>query len=204
MSSLICSFNAKCLSLSLSLLLLLLLQLCHLVAVAHPDRITHLPGQPHVKFHHFSGYVSLDEKNQRALFYYFVEAESDELSKPLVLWLNGGPGCSSIGVGAFSENGPFRPKGEGLVRNKFSWNKGTLYCCLGPAEPLALIPLVRPECDKGASNHQGVPLLLGYGKSGKQQKQTYCTWKLQLELDSLTLLILPLMMVSMTRLQASI
>lgn len=36
-----------------------------------------------------------------------------------------GPGCSSLGVGAFSENGPFRPKGEGLVRNQFSWNRGT-------------------------------------------------------------------------------
>jgi len=36
-----------------------------------------------------------------------------------------GPGCSSLGVGAFLENEPFRPKGEGLVRNQFSWKKGT-------------------------------------------------------------------------------
>jgi hypothetical protein len=35
-----------------------------------------------------------------------------------------GPGCSSVGVGAFSENGPFRPNGNGLVRNEYSWNKG--------------------------------------------------------------------------------
>lgn len=33
-----------------------------------------------------------------------------------------GPGCSSLGVGAFSENGPFRPDGELLVRNEHSWN----------------------------------------------------------------------------------
>lgn len=110
---------------------LLLLQLCHL-AVAHPSShshhhlhrmITQLPSQPHVEFHQFSGYVTIDEKNQRALFFYFAEAEKDAVSKPLVLWLNGGPGCSSLGVGAFSENGPFRPKGENLVRNQFSWNK---------------------------------------------------------------------------------
>ncbi|KAL4565556.1 hypothetical protein LXL04_029656 [Taraxacum kok-saghyz] len=37
-------------------------------------------------------------------FYYFVEAQIDPVSKSLVLWLNGGPGCSSLGVGAFSEN----------------------------------------------------------------------------------------------------
>jgi Serine carboxypeptidase len=36
-----------------------------------------------------------------------------------------GPGCSSLGVGAFSENGPFRPSGQNLVRNEYSWNKGT-------------------------------------------------------------------------------
>ncbi|XP_059656540.1 serine carboxypeptidase-like 45 isoform X2 [Cornus florida] len=87
------------------------------------DKITQLPGQPQVSFQQFSGYVTVDEKKQRALFYYFVEAEIDPDSKPLVLWLNGGPGCSSLGVGAFSENGPFRPSGEVLVRNEYSWNR---------------------------------------------------------------------------------
>ncbi|KAL5717465.1 Serine carboxypeptidase-like 45 [Ranunculus cassubicifolius] len=86
------------------------------------DRITELPGQPQVSFQQFSGYVTVDEKKQKALFYYFVEAEIEPASKPLVLWLNGGPGCSSLGVGAFSENGPFRPSGEVLVRNVHSWN----------------------------------------------------------------------------------
>jgi hypothetical protein len=38
--------------------------------------------------------------------------------------VNVGPGCSSVGVGAFSENGPFRPSGNALVRNEYSWNKG--------------------------------------------------------------------------------
>ncbi|KAK4374661.1 hypothetical protein RND71_005338 [Anisodus tanguticus] len=92
-------------------------------AFTHPDKITLLPGQPQVGFQQFSGYVSVDDKQQRALFYYFVEAEIDPASKPLVLWLNGGPGCSSVGVGAFSENGPFRPRGQVLVRNEHSWNK---------------------------------------------------------------------------------
>ncbi|MQL79531.1 hypothetical protein Taro_011975, partial [Colocasia esculenta] len=88
-----------------------------------PDKITQLPGQPPVSFQQFSGYITVDEKRGRALFYYLVEAEADPLSKPLVLWLNGGPGCSSVGVGAFSENGPFRPSGQMLVKNEYSWNK---------------------------------------------------------------------------------
>ncbi|XP_052184547.1 serine carboxypeptidase-like 45 [Diospyros lotus] len=87
------------------------------------DKIVRLPGQPQVCFQHYSGYVTVDEKNPKALFYYFVEAETDPASKPLVLWLNGGPGCSSLGVGAFSENGPFRPSGKVLVKNEYSWNR---------------------------------------------------------------------------------
>lgn len=39
-------------------------------------------------------------------------------------FLLAGPGCSSLGVGAFSENGPFRPNGQVLLRNEYSWNRG--------------------------------------------------------------------------------
>jgi len=42
----------------------------------------------------------------------------------MLVHVNVGPGCSSVGVGAFSENGPFRPSGNVLVRNEYSWNKG--------------------------------------------------------------------------------
>ncbi|GMY19410.1 serine carboxypeptidase-like 45, partial [Fagus crenata] len=87
------------------------------------DKIISLPGQPQVSFQQFAGYIFVDEKQERALFYYFVEAETQPASKPLVLWLNGGPGCSSIGEGAFVEHGPFRPSGDILVKNEYSWNK---------------------------------------------------------------------------------
>ena len=59
----------------------------------HPnlvDKITNLPGQPQVNFQQYAGYVTVDHKKHKSLFYYFVEAESDPASKPLVLWLNGG------------------------------------------------------------------------------------------------------------------
>uniref|UniRef100_A0A9I9CX07 Carboxypeptidase n=1 Tax=Cucumis melo TaxID=3656 RepID=A0A9I9CX07_CUCME len=89
------------------------------------DRILRLPGQPSsstVSFQQFSGYITVDDYQSRALFYYFVEAYTDPSSKPLLLWLDGGPGCSSLGVGAFVEHGPFRPKGDVLIQNHFSWN----------------------------------------------------------------------------------
>ncbi|GFZ09332.1 serine carboxypeptidase-like 46 [Actinidia rufa] len=84
----------------------------------------------YVNFQQFAGYIRVDEKQDRSLFYYFVEAETNPSSKPLVLWLNGGPGCSSIGAGAFCEHGPFKPSGQILVKNDFSWNKGTGLCLL--------------------------------------------------------------------------
>ncbi|CAN0909420.1 Serine carboxypeptidase-like 45 [Linum grandiflorum] len=88
------------------------------------DKIVKLPGQPEVSFQQYAGYVTVDETQQRKLFYYFAEAQTDSASKPLVLWLNGGPGCSSVGAGAFSEHGPFKPNASGvLINNDYSWNK---------------------------------------------------------------------------------
>ncbi|XP_016457465.1 serine carboxypeptidase-like 25 isoform X2 [Nicotiana tabacum] len=89
------------------------------------DRIISLPGQPKVSFQQYSGYVTVNQIVGRALFYWLTEAENEPLSKPLVLWLNGGPGCSSVAYGASEEIGPFRinKTSSGLYVNKFSWNK---------------------------------------------------------------------------------
>ncbi|KAB1206299.1 Serine carboxypeptidase-like 35 [Morella rubra] len=89
------------------------------------DRVTDLPGQPAVTFRHYAGYVKLRPQDQKALFYWFFEAQEAPSLKPLVLWLNGGPGCSSIAYGAAQELGPFLVgnKGTQLHLNKFSWNE---------------------------------------------------------------------------------
>lgn len=70
-----------------------LVQTCFLpkgLASSKDDKITALPGQPPVKFNQYSGYITVDIDKQKSLFYYFVEAETDPQTKPLVLWLNGG------------------------------------------------------------------------------------------------------------------
>ncbi|KAI3444031.1 hypothetical protein Pfo_000696 [Paulownia fortunei] len=89
------------------------------------DRISMLPGQPPVKFSQFSGYVTVNEEQGRALFYWLTEATNNADRKPLVLWLNGGPGCSSVAYGASEEIGPFRinKTGSSLYLNKYSWNR---------------------------------------------------------------------------------
>jgi serine carboxypeptidase-like clade 2 len=52
--------------------------------------VTNLPGQPDVNFKHYAGYVTVNEQNGRALFYWFYEATTHPDEKALVLWLNGG------------------------------------------------------------------------------------------------------------------
>ncbi|KAL6562149.1 Serine carboxypeptidase-like 31 [Orobanche gracilis] len=87
--------------------------------------VKNLPGQPAVvNFRHYAGYITVNKKMGRALFYWFYEATSHADDKPLVLWLNGGPGCSSVGYGATQEIGPFqmRANGRSLNSNAFSWN----------------------------------------------------------------------------------
>ena len=64
---------------------------------------------------------------------------------PLALWMNGGPGSSSIAYGFWTEHGPFRLKSDGngsYVHDlyEYSWNRhaNVLYievrpplCCCG-------------------------------------------------------------------------
>ncbi|KAF3334533.1 serine carboxypeptidase-like 33 [Carex littledalei] len=90
------------------------------------DRVNSLPGQPKTpEISQFSGYITVNEAKGRALFYWFFEAQTQPNEKPLLLWLNGGPGCSSIGYGAASELGPLRVKtnGTGLAFNTYAWNQ---------------------------------------------------------------------------------
>ncbi|KAL8481249.1 hypothetical protein ACS0TY_027684 [Phlomoides rotata] len=90
------------------------------------DRVIKLPGQPTTpNLSQFSGFITVNEAHGRALFYWFFESLSQPTQKPLLLWLNGGPGCSSIGYGAAVELGPLRvgKNGAFLEFNQHSWNK---------------------------------------------------------------------------------
>lgn len=93
-------------------------------AEAEADRVTTLPGWDDLDIGLYAGYVTVDELAGRALYYAFVEAKENASAAPVLLWLNGGPGCSSIGGGFMSELGPFYPDGATgkLVANPHSWH----------------------------------------------------------------------------------
>eukprot|EP01041_Mallomonas_annulata_P004032 gene4032-8027_t len=69
------------------------------------DEIIQLPGwKGHLPSKQFSGYLNPTEASH--LHYWFVEAEKSPRTAPVVVWFNGGPGCSSMD-GFFYEHGPF-------------------------------------------------------------------------------------------------
>ncbi|XP_072135367.1 lysosomal protective protein-like [Mobula birostris] len=102
-----------------------LLLLCASGALGQPsqDEILSLPGlSTKINFRQWSGY--LDASAGTHLHYWFVTSQRDPTTDPVVLWLNGGPGCSSLD-GFLSENGPLHvdDNGQTLYINEYSWNK---------------------------------------------------------------------------------
>ncbi|KAI6127217.1 peptidase S10 serine carboxypeptidase [Pisolithus sp. B1] len=69
----------------------------------------------------YSGY--LDVTNDKHLFFWFFESCNILESAPLLLWLNGGLGCSSS-TGLFFELGPcsISDRGFNTTYNSYSWN----------------------------------------------------------------------------------
>jgi len=115
--------------LSPSLLSLLLLPLA--TAAPAGDEVTSLPNAPPLLTKHYSGY--LPASSTKNLHYYFVESESNPSTDPVLIWMNGGPGCSSLD-GFLYEHGPFRVSMDSnnepiLTRfeNTWSQNANTLY-----------------------------------------------------------------------------
>ncbi|KAH6689759.1 Alpha/Beta hydrolase protein [Plectosphaerella plurivora] len=65
-----------------------------------------------------------DEKDStKHLFFWFAESRNDPDQDPLILWMSGGPGASSVGFGLFQELGPCQMTGPGTAEaNKYAWN----------------------------------------------------------------------------------
>jgi cathepsin A (carboxypeptidase C) len=119
------------------------------------DLVEELPyfGRPPTT--HFSGYLNATsgchpDNGVCYLHYWLAMAEDDASNRPVVLWLNGGPGSSSL-LGFLQENGPLLINATGgLHVNPWSWTK--------------LVNLVAVES----------PVGVGYSYCGRQKEGKAC------------------------------
>ncbi|KAH0895572.1 hypothetical protein HID58_045140 [Brassica napus] len=116
-----------------------------LILVDASLHVKYLPGlEGPLPFELETGYVSVGESGDVELFYYFVKSERNPDKDPLMIWLTGGPGCSSI-CGFLFANGPLAFKGNEyngtlppLELTSFSWTKARDY---GLWTTLSLYPI---------------------------------------------------------------
>jgi serine carboxypeptidase-like clade 4 len=90
-----------------------------LTAVVHA---AHGWGKENVTQH--SGFVTVNTQvdNGGHIFYWLFESRNNPSTDPLVLWMTGGPGCSSE-LAIFFEQGPYRFNANGdVVSNAYAWN----------------------------------------------------------------------------------
>ncbi|MBA0634293.1 hypothetical protein Gotri_011068 [Gossypium trilobum] len=73
---------------------------------------------------HHAGYYKLPNSHDARMFYFFFESRNSK-KDPVVIWLTGGPGCSSE-LALFYENGPFTiADNMSLVWNDYGWDKAS-------------------------------------------------------------------------------
>merc|ERR1712079_903955 len=89
---------------------------------------------PNVQQH--SGYINFEGSlGEKSYFFWLLESRSNPVTDPLVVWLSGGPGCSSQ-LALFAENGPctVNEDGSDTIPNPYSWtNKANVIWVDQPA-----------------------------------------------------------------------
>ena len=73
--------------------------------------------------------TTIEYDDSEKLYFVLAESRSDPATDPLIIWLQGGPGCSSM-LGLFTENGPYNFSFDPehikdpyiFEKNEWSWN----------------------------------------------------------------------------------
>lgn len=78
--------------------------------------------------------ISSKANETRELFFWFFPTTNEDPQKELTIWLNGGPGCSSLS-GFLTENGPFTWQAGTIAptQNPYTW------VCCSNSLPICLV-----------------------------------------------------------------
>ena len=113
--------------------------------IPKPGLVTELPGYGKTREKQIAGHLSVNEKCGDYLFFWLFESQADPSKDPLVVWLNGGPGSSSM-LGLFAENGPYKINDDlTLSENPYSWNKNANFLVIDQPAGTGLSFVVKKE-----------------------------------------------------------
>lgn len=99
--------------------------------------------------------VSSNPNDTQKLYFWFSPSENPAASNEITIWLNGGPGCSSL-IGLLQENG------------NFLWQAGTTQPVANPWAWTKLTNMVWIDQPVGAGFSQGEPTAYGSDDTAEQ------------------------------------
>ncbi|CAN1747553.1 Serine carboxypeptidase-like 49 [Linum perenne] len=114
---------------------------------------------------HYAGYYNIEHSHAAKMFYFFFESRNSK-KDPVVIWLTGGPGCSSE-LAIFYENGPFSiANNMSLVWNKYGWDQAFFkehpelakndFYITGESYAGHYIPAFASRVHRGNKNNEGI------------------------------------------------
>jgi carboxypeptidase C (cathepsin A) len=82
----------------------------------------------------------------KSIYYLFEESQNDPTKDPVIMWSNGGPGCSSL-IGWLGEIGPWIQQNDGsFMSNPYAWNKNASVLYFDHPAPVGFSYCSGSEC----------------------------------------------------------
>lgn len=71
----------------------------------------------------YAAYLTVNQEYNSNMYFWFFPSQTNYKNAPVLLWLQGGPGATSL-IGLFTENGPFEiTRNENIIPRKYSWSQ---------------------------------------------------------------------------------
>lgn len=89
-------------------------------AIALAQNLSRVPLTTKIGFESYAGFFTVDSQYNSNLYFWYFPPISMNRDAPVLLWLQGGPGGSSL-FGLFTELGPLIAKKGGFALRKYHW-----------------------------------------------------------------------------------
>ncbi|XP_063541021.1 venom serine carboxypeptidase [Cydia strobilella] len=89
--------------------------------IAEGKRLARVPFTESLRIKSYAGYITVNKTyDSNQFFWYFPSMSPNKELAPVIVWLQGGPGATSL-YGLFTENGPIRVRNNKFERRKYNW-----------------------------------------------------------------------------------